>query len=146
MNLDSLLILTNDAWIDIASLTGRVFIGVCFVIHGLGKLGIVGPGNMQGFIGWLESLKFPMPELMARMAMLTELAGGALLTLGLFSRPACIGLFFTMIIAASLGHKGGGYLITNEPPGNEYTINLMAILFVLFLLGPGTYSLDFYLF
>ncbi|MDP6978565.1 MAG: DoxX family protein [Myxococcota bacterium] len=51
-------------------------------------------------------------------------------------------LIGTMIVAARLGHRGAGYLITNEPPGAEYTVNLAAICFVIALLGPGVYSLD----
>ncbi len=124
------------------SLLLRVFIGVCFVIHGLGKLGIVGPGNMQGFIGWLKSLNVPAPHIQARLAMLTELVGGSLLALGLLTRPACAMLFFVMSVACLIGHKGGGYLITNNPPGREYTINLAAVLVAIFMLGPGKYSLD----
>jgi putative oxidoreductase len=62
--------------------------------------------------------------------------------LGLFTRVGLILCFFTMLVAASVGHKGGGYLITNNPPGNEYALNLAVICVVLFLLGPGIYSLD----
>ena len=49
-------------------------------------------------------------------------------------------------MAGVLGHKGAGYLITNNPPGAEYTINLAAICAVFALLGPGHYSLDAVLF
>ena len=45
-----------------------------------------------------------------------------------------------------LGHRDAGYLITNDPPGGEYTINLAAICFVFLLLGPGVVSLDYLLF
>ena len=51
-----------------------------------------------------------------------------------------------MIIAARLGHKNTGYLITNEPPGAEYVVNLAAICFVIALLGPGLYSIDHLIF
>jgi putative oxidoreductase len=78
--------------------------------------------------------------------MLSEITGGTLLALGLFMRPACLLLIFTMIVAGRLGHRGAGYLITNDPPGAEYTINLAAICFVFLLLGPGAYSLDALLF
>lgn len=131
---------------DLALLVGRVAIGVCFVVHALGKLGLVGTGNMAGFTEWLRSLGVPMPELNARMAMLSELFGGGALALGLLTRPACLVLIGTMAVAGVLGHKGAGYLITNNPPGAEYTINLAVVCGMFLLLGPGAYSLDALLF
>ena len=142
MDLGSVLVETTAGLTSLALLVGRVFIGVCFIVHALGKLGVVGTGNMQGFVGWLESLGVPYAPVQARMAMLSELVGGGLLALGLFTRPACLLLLGTMIVAGRLGHRGSGYLITNEPPGAEYTINLAAICFVFLLLGPGAFSLD----
>ncbi len=136
------ILLNQQLWPGLAIFVGRLFIGVCFVVHGLGKLGLVGTGNMQGFVEWLQSLNVPMAPLQARMAMLAEITGGTLLALGLYMRPACLLLIFTMIVATRLGHKDAGYLITNDPPGAEYTINLAAICFVLLLLGPGQFSLD----
>ena len=145
-DLAGVLVATTPGLVDLALLAGRVAIGVCFVIHALGKLGLVGTGNMQGFTDWLRSLGVPMPELNARMAMLSELLGGSALALGLMTRPACVVLIGTMAVAGVLGHKGAGYLITNNPPGAEYTINLAVICAMFFLLGPGAYSLDALLF
>jgi putative oxidoreductase len=146
MDLAPALVDTNVVLTSVALLIGRLAIGICFVVHGLGKLGLVGTGNMQGFVEWLESLGVPMAPVQARMAMLSEIGGGTALALGLFTRPACLLLIFTMIVAGSLGHKGAGYLITNDPPGAEYTINLAVICFVFLLLGPGRLSLDYALF
>ncbi len=146
MDWSAVLVDSSTGMTDFALFFGRVMIGVCFVTHGLGKLGVVGTGNMQGFIDWLASLGVPMAPIQARMAMLSELIGGALLTVGLFTRPACLVLIGTMIVAGRLGHKGAGYLITNEPPGAEYTINLAVICFVFVVLGPGVISLDYLVF
>ena len=144
INLQSLLVMP---WHEhIGMLLARVAIGGCFVIHGLGKLGLVGTGNMQGFVDWLESLGVPMAPIQARMAMASEITGGSLLALGLFTRPACLLLIFTMIVAGRVGHKGAGYLITNNPPGAEYTINLVVVCGMFFVFGPGAYSLDALLF
>jgi putative oxidoreductase len=141
-DLGQLLVATTPGLVDLALLAGRLAIGVCFVIHGLGKLGLVGTGSMEGFVAWLRELGVPYAPVQARMAMLSEITGGSLLALGLFARPACLLLVFTMIVAGRLGHRGAGYLITNDPPGAEYTINLAVVCACLALLGPGSLSLD----
>ena len=146
MTLSHALTLSTPTMLSVALLIFRVALGICFIVHGLGKLGIVGPGNMAGFTGWLKSLGVPFPALQARMAMFSELMGGTLLILGLGTRVAAAMIFVTMLVAALLGHKGGGYLITNNPPGNEYALNLAVLMIVLILLGPGIYSLDYCLF
>jgi putative oxidoreductase len=146
MNVSSYLFSPVPHWFDVAMLIFRVTLGLCFVVHGLGKLGIVGPGNMAGFTGWLQSLGLPFPAAQARMAMLSELIGGALIAVGLGTRIAAFFCLAAMAVAAAIGHKGGGYLITNNPPGNEYALNLAILMIVLILLGPGAYSLDALLF
>ena len=142
MDLSTVLVQSTPTLVDLGLLLLRVFIGVCFVTHSLGKLGLVGTGNMEGFTAWLEELGVPLPALQARMAMASEMVGGVLLTLGFLARPAALLLVFTMVVAGRLGHRGAGYLITNEPPGAEYTINLAVICLAVALFGPGAFSLD----
>ncbi len=144
--MENFMLYTDPQIADAAILILRLAIGICFVVHALGKLGYVGPGNMAGFTAWLQGMGLPFAYAQARMAMLSELLGGISITLGLFTRVGLIACFFTMVMAASIGHRGGGYLITNTPPGNEYALNLAIICVVMFLLGPGAYSLDAYLF
>jgi putative oxidoreductase len=146
MDWGALLVDSNALLQSIALLVGRIAIGGCFVVHGLGKLGLVGSGNMEGFVAFLKSCGVPYAAIQARVAMLSELVGGTLLALGLFTRPACVVLIGTMIVAGRVGHKGAGYLITNDPPGAEYTVNLAVICGVLLLLGPGLFSFDQILF
>lgn len=145
-NVNYFFTLTTVSMLDSGLLVIRIFIGLCFVVHGLGKLGLVGSGNMAGFVGWLKSLGVPYADVQARLAMASEIAGGIMITFGLFHRLGCVLVFSTMVVAAVLGHKGAGYLITNNPPGNEYTVNLAAIAVALFLMGPGRYSLDMMIF
>ena len=128
---------TNPMFTDVALLIGRVAIGICFMIHAFGKLGWIGSGSLDGFARWLADLGVPMPAVQARMAMLSELVGGGLLALGLATRPACVVLIGTMLVAGVVGHRGAGYLITNNPPGAEYTINLAVFCLMFLLIGPG---------
>jgi putative oxidoreductase len=142
MEIKEILLANIEGGLDIGLLILRVAIGLCFVVHALGKLGIVGPGNMDGFAAWLKDLGVPFAAMQARVAMSSELIGGACLALGFATRPAAFMLLGTMVVAMAIGHKGGGYLITNDPPGAEYTINLAAIMVFFLLVGPGVYSLD----
>ena len=133
---------SSPALLDEGLLVLRVFIGVCFVVHALGKLGVVGTGNMSGFTAWLADLGVPYAPAQAYLAMLSELVGGTLLAVGFLTRPAALLLVGTMIVAGRVGHRGAGYLIMNDPPGAEYTINLAVVCAVIALFGPGGYSLD----
>lgn len=142
MDIASFLVDSEPWTVDLALLLGRVALGVCFVIHALGKLGVFGSGGIPAFARWLESLHVPWPTKQAWAATLSELLGGIAMALGLFMRPACGVLAMTMIAAGVLGHRGAGYLITNDPPGAEYTINLAVICVMFALLGPGQYSID----
>jgi len=142
------LLLSYPEWLlHFALFVVRVTLGLCIVVHGMGKLGFLksNPAGVKGFVGWLESMGMPYPRLNAWAATLTEFLGGILFALGLGTRFVAFALTINMIVAVTKGHKGGGYLILNNPPGIEYALNL-AILFAVFvLLGPGAISLDYYL-
>lgn len=115
----------------------RLFLGLSLMAHGLQKILVF---SVSGFAGHLEKLGVPAPQLSAWLSTSAELAGGLLVAVGLFTRPAAALLAFNMAVAAFLAHTG--YFITNTPPGREYALNLAAAFAALALTGAGRYSVD----
>lgn len=115
----------------------RLGIGVMFIIHGFPKLA----GGPEGWTGLGGSMKVIginfLPVFWGFMAAATETFGGFLLIVGLFYRPACMLLVFTMIIAA-LVHFGKG----DGLQGASHAIELGIVFFNLIFIGPGKYSVD----
>ena len=71
------------------------------------------------------------------MAAFSEFAGGLLLVLGFFTRPACFFLFATMIVAIST-HISKGDPFLKYSHAMEAGILFLSLIFI----GPGKYSLD----
>jgi putative oxidoreductase len=126
---------------DTASSAGllilRLFVGLGFVAHGYQKFFVYG---VSGFAGLLEKLGAPAPYASAWLSAGTELVGGLLIALGLFTRLAAVPLAINMLVASFLAHAG--YFITNTPPGREYALNLAATFVALALTGAGQFSID----
>jgi putative oxidoreductase len=72
----------------------RIFAGFGLMTHGAGKV----PPQPR-FVEGVAAMGFPMPELFAWAAGLSEFVGGALLILGLFTRPVSFFIAFTMATA-----------------------------------------------
>lgn len=129
--------ITKDRATSAGLLILRLFLGLGLAAHGYQKFFQVG---ISGFAGFLEKLGAPMPVASAWLSAGTELAGGVLIALGLFTRLAAIPLAINMAVAAFLAHAG--YFITNTPPGREYALNLAAAFVALALTGAGRFSID----
>jgi len=115
----------------------RIGIGIMFIIHGFPKLA-GGPQGWEGLGGSMKVIGIDfLPMFWGFMAAATETFGGFLLIVGLFYRPACILLVFTMIIAA-LVHFGKG----DGLQGASHAIELGIVFFSLIFIGPGKYSVD----
>lgn len=115
----------------------RLGIGVMFIIHGFPKLA-GGPDGWTGLGGSMKVICINfLPIFWGFMAAATETFGGFLLIVGLFYRPACILLVFTMIIAA-LVHFGKG----DGLGGASHAIEMGIVFFSLIFIGPGKYSVD----
>ncbi len=126
---------------DAALLILRVMVGMIGVFHGSQKLfGAFGGPGPRGFASHLETLGVPLPLVNAYLAGLAECAGGLLVGIGLFTRPAAIPFAFTMAVAIWSEWNGG--FDAGGGGGFEYPLTVLAILGAVFLAGPGRYSGD----
>ncbi|GGH32000.1 DoxX family protein [Paenibacillus segetis] len=119
----------------------RLVVGLTFVGHGAQKLfGWFGGYGPKGTGSWMESIGIKPGILMAVMAGLSELIGGLLFTLGLFTPIAAALIVITMLVAIVTVHGKNGFWST----GNGYEFNLIVIALAVgvALIGGGDYSID----
>lgn len=120
-----------------ALLIMRLGLGVMMILHGYPKLA-GGPGTWAKLGNAMGNLGVSaFPAFWGFMGGLSETLGGLFLILGLFFRPSCIFLLFTMIVAA-MSHFAGGDGIMDA----SHAIELAFVFAGLFILGPGKYSVD----
>jgi putative oxidoreductase len=107
--------------------------GLALASHGYQK---VFGGNMAGFTEAVEKLGFPVPVAFAWAAAVSELGGGALVAVGLLTRPAAGLAAITMFVAAFLQHA------TDPFAKRELALLYLAAMLALACLGPGKWSLE----
>lgn len=124
---------------DLVLLCLRLVMGVQFYQAGYGKL-----TNIQKPIDFFTSLGIPLPTLNAYMAGGVECIGGALLALGLVSRPAAFPLSFTMLVAYVTADREALMNVFKAPDGFSaaapYSFLVAAAVVAAF--GPGMLSVD----
>ena len=80
---------------DVGLLGLRLFVGLAMAIaHGAKKI-----PPAERFVEGVAAMGFPLPEVFAWAAGLSEFAGGLLIAAGLLVRPASAFLLFTMAVA-----------------------------------------------
>ncbi|GHD05911.1 DoxX family protein [Zhihengliuella salsuginis] len=124
-----------------ARLIIRVAFGFLFLAHGWQKFNEF---TIPGTVGAFTDMGVPAAAAVAPVIASLELAGGALLILGLLTRPVAILLTVNMAAAIILVHAGAGVFVANG--GYELVLALGAATLALFLVGPGRISLDAALF
>jgi putative oxidoreductase len=132
------LIATSPVWFTIPI---RLALGAVFVAHGAQKV----LGSFGG-PGWAKFTSFPAPYPFMRpawlwmgLAAVSELIGGILVILGLFTRVGAFLLFCTMLVAVAGVHWPGGFF---APGGIEYPLSLLAMSLALLISGGGMASAD----
>ncbi|MBA4492906.1 DoxX family protein [Paenactinomyces guangxiensis] len=123
---------------DIGLLIIRLIVGLTFMGHGAQKLfGWFGGHGLKGTAGWLESIGIRPGLLMAVLAGLGELIGGALFASGILMTFASFLIVVTMLVGIFMVHGKNGYWATQG--GFEYNLVLIAVAIGLALTGPGSY-------
>lgn len=124
---------------DAGLLLIRLMVGVVFIFHGSQKLfGVFGGPGLQGFSGFLETLKVPFPYLSAVLAGCAEFFGGLALFTGVGLRLLAVPLAFTMLVASFTAHAGKFSL---QEGGMEYSLTLCVVVIGLALTGSGRWTL-----
>ncbi len=119
----------------------RVVVGLAFVGHGSQKLfGWFGGHGPKGTAGFMSSLGFRSPALMALAAGLSELGGGLLLALGLLTPAAALALTVVMLNAIATVHWTKGFW--NGNGGYELNLTFLTVAIAVAATGPGRFSLD----
>ena len=122
---------------DLGLLILRIGVGAFMISHGLPKL-MGGPdmwngvGQAMGNMG----IKF-FPVFWGFMAAVTEAVGGLFFLIGLWYRPVCLLLAFTMVVA------GVHHLSAGDGWGTaSHAFELLFVFIGLLFVGPGAYSVD----
>lgn len=116
----------------------RLGLGITFIIHGLPKLA-GGPEGWTGLGGAMANWGITFaPTFWGFIGSMAEFAGGILLLVGLFFRPACIVLVLTMATATLVHLKNGDPFSTLS-----HALEMGIVFLGLFFTGPGRYSLDY---
>ena len=113
----------------------RLSLGTMWISHALLKLLVF---TMPGFQAFLASQG--MPTFLAWPVVLMELAGGALIVLGVHGRIVSLALL-PVLAGAMLAHLGNGWVFSAPNGGWEYPVFLMAASVVHMLLGDGAFAM-----
>jgi putative oxidoreductase len=126
---------------DIGVLIVRVLFGIPIAAHGSQKLfGAFGGYGLEGTGKFFETLGFRPGAMFAAMAGLSELVGGLLLALGLFTPAAAAVVVATMCVAMFSVHLKNGFFAANN--GIEMPFLFAAAALGVAFTGGGQYSLD----
>jgi len=125
----------NDTLTNFALVIVRLFAGISLAFqHGIHKI----PPS-EKFIESVSSLGFPLAPVFAWAAGISEFAGGVLLVVGLYTRPASFFIFVTMSVAIFSRHWSGPWA------EKELAVLYATIALGFLLTGSGRLGIDDFL-
>ena len=121
---------------SLALLLLRLGVGAAFILHGWPKI--------QNPLHWMDGRASPPPAFFQAAAAIAEFGGGIALVVGFLTPLAAFGIAATMVGALVLSHfpKGHPFVAAGGGPSYEDALVYLALMVVLFALGPGRYSVD----
>ncbi|ASB87606.1 DoxX family protein [Bacillus sonorensis] len=121
---------------EIGGLILRLITGLTFLLHGISKF----QGGIENTVGFFSSVG--IPGFLAYIVAIIELAGGALMILGIGTR--IIGVLFALVMLGAIFtvKLSSGFMGTNGGAGYEFDLTLLAMSAHLALSGSSLLSLD----
>lgn len=101
----------------------RVLVAGLFIAHGVIRAWV---GTVDDFGTFLDSRGFPFGVVLAWMITIFEIAGGAALAAGKYTRPIALGFVFHQVMGIALVHaKNGWFVVGHGTYGVEYSVLLI---------------------
>jgi putative oxidoreductase len=126
---------------DLAQALLRIALGGILIPHGMQKLfGSFGGLGLSGNAALFDKIGYTPGMFWGTLVGCTELVGGILLVIGLFTRPAAFAIVIFMINGVYFTSKAGGFFWTTR--GSEFPILILVAAFYLLIRGSGPWSLD----
>jgi putative oxidoreductase len=121
-------------------LAARLLLATLFLIFGWRKL-----RDFSGTVSQMVQLGVPMPVLAAAVATFMELPVAFAVAVGAFAPPSALLMFFYTLGTALIGHRywtiSGAERVDNMD-GFFKNIGIMGGFLLLYIIGPGKYSID----
>ncbi len=112
----------------------RTTLGTILLSHGLLKLLVF---TVAGTVGFFESLG--LPAIVAYLTIFGEVAGGAALLLGVYTRLTAL-LSLPILLGATWAHSANGWVFSNQGGGWEFPLLLVALAVIVAIQGGGAYA------
>ena len=127
---------------EFALLLLRVAFGLGLAYHGWLKIEMGVDVMADKGIMHLGSPFTASPLLFAWLSTLAEVAGGFFLFLGLWTRYALVAMIINMCVASFVALAGMPIISGSTPMTRELPLAYLTVFVVIFILGPGRWSVD----
>jgi len=125
---------------DVLILAARLLLATLFLIFGWRKL-----MDFSGTVSQMVQLKVPAPLLAAAVATFMELPVACAIAVGALTRPLALLMFLYTLGTALIGHRFWTEKGTERVDSMDSffkNLSIMGGFLLLFVTGPGKYSLD----